>query len=86
MTTAKDHEKNNIKGEGIAGKLAASFLNSKLTPLFVITSLLLGLLAVGLTPRGPPTLRTTRLPAGDFLLLVPLQSVADQVPPTCVAP
>ena len=36
---------------GLAGHLAKSFLRSKLTPLIVLASLLLGLLAVSLTPR-----------------------------------
>ena len=36
---------------GIAGRLAKTFLRSKLTPLIVFASLLLGLLAVSLTPR-----------------------------------
>ncbi|GLH68041.1 efflux RND transporter permease subunit [Geothrix edaphica] len=36
---------------GLAGKLAQSFLRNKLTPLIVLASLLLGVLAVVLTPR-----------------------------------
>ncbi|MBP7617836.1 MAG: efflux RND transporter permease subunit, partial [Geothrix sp.] len=36
---------------GLAGGLAKGFLRSKLTPLLVFASLLLGLLAVWLTPR-----------------------------------
>lgn len=36
---------------GFAGRLAASFVNSKLTPLIIIASLLLGLFAVLKTPR-----------------------------------
>jgi len=36
---------------GIAGRLAKSFLRSKLTPLIVLASLMLGFLAVALTPR-----------------------------------
>jgi len=36
---------------GLAGKLAKGFLRSKLTPLLVLASLMLGLLAVVLTPR-----------------------------------
>jgi multidrug efflux pump subunit AcrB len=36
---------------GLAGRLAQSFLRSKLTPLIVIASLLLGVAAVWLTPR-----------------------------------
>ncbi len=36
---------------GLAGRLAKGFLRSKLTPLMVLASLMLGLLAVALTPR-----------------------------------
>jgi len=36
---------------GLAGKIARAFINSKLTPLIVIASLLLGLYAVLVTPR-----------------------------------
>jgi multidrug efflux pump subunit AcrB len=36
---------------GLAGRLAKGFLRSRLTPLLVLASLLLGLLAVTLTPR-----------------------------------
>ena len=36
---------------GLAGKLAKGFLRSKLTPLIVLASLMLGVLAVVLTPR-----------------------------------
>ncbi|HET7784719.1 MAG TPA: efflux RND transporter permease subunit, partial [Myxococcales bacterium] len=36
---------------GVAGRLAKGFLNSKLTPLSVLAAILLGVLAVALTPR-----------------------------------
>ena len=36
---------------GLAGKLAKGFLRSKLTPLIVLASLMLGILAVVITPR-----------------------------------
>ena len=36
---------------GFAGKIARAFINSKLTPLIVAASLLLGLYAVLVTPR-----------------------------------
>ena len=36
---------------GFAGKIARAFINSKLTPLIVVASLLLGLFAVKMTPR-----------------------------------
>ncbi|MBL6955292.1 MAG: efflux RND transporter permease subunit [Chlorobium phaeobacteroides] len=37
--------------EGIAGKLAKMFINSRLTPLLMITALLVGVLATSMTPR-----------------------------------
>ncbi|MBF0586393.1 efflux RND transporter permease subunit [Prosthecochloris sp. N3] len=37
--------------EGIAGKLAKLFINSKLTPLLMLTALLIGVLATFMTPR-----------------------------------
>ena len=36
---------------GIAGRLAHSFLNSKLTPLFIAASLAIGIFAVAIIPR-----------------------------------
>ena len=36
---------------GIAGRIAAAFINSKLTPLIIIASLMLGVMAVMKTPR-----------------------------------
>ena len=36
---------------GIAGRLAHSFLNSKLTPLFIAASLALGIFSVAIIPR-----------------------------------
>jgi multidrug efflux pump subunit AcrB len=36
---------------GLAGKIARAFIDSKLTPLIVIASLLLGLYAILVTPR-----------------------------------
>jgi len=36
---------------GVAGRLAAAFINSKLTPLFIIASMLLGVMAVIALPR-----------------------------------
>ena len=37
---------NNTPRLGAAGRLAAAFINSKLTPLFVVASVLLGVFAV----------------------------------------
>ncbi len=40
-----------MNGLGISGKIAKTFIRSKLTPLIVISSLLLGVFAVAVTPR-----------------------------------
>ena len=40
-----------MEGIGISGSIAKAFIKSRLTPLFIIASLLLGLLAVVVTPR-----------------------------------
>ena len=40
-----------MEGLGISGKIAKAFIRSKLTPLIVISSLLLGIFAVLITPR-----------------------------------
>jgi len=40
-----------MSGLGISGKIAKSFIQSKLTPLIVIASLLLGIFAIAVTPR-----------------------------------
>jgi multidrug efflux pump subunit AcrB len=40
-----------MEGIGISGSIAKAFIKSRLTPLFIIASLLLGLLAVIITPR-----------------------------------
>ena len=40
-----------MAGLGVAGRLAHAFLNSKLTPLFVVASLALGVFAVAIIPR-----------------------------------
>ena len=39
------------KGLGVAGRLAHTFLNSKLTPLFIVASLGIGIFAVAIIPR-----------------------------------
>ena len=36
---------------GLAGKIAHAFIDSRLTPLVIVASLLLGLFAVAMTPR-----------------------------------
>ena len=40
-----------MAGLGIAGRLAHAFLNSKLTPLFIVASLALGAFAIAIIPR-----------------------------------
>ena len=40
-----------MRSPGVAGRLAAAFVNSKLTPLFMVASMLLGLFAVVALPR-----------------------------------
>ena len=37
--------------EGIAGRIARQFINSKITPLLMVASLLVGILATLMTPR-----------------------------------
>src|SRR3954463_5225553 len=40
-----------IKSYGAAGRMAAAFIHSKLTPLFVLASMALGVLALAVLPR-----------------------------------
>ncbi len=40
-----------IKNPGFAGRIAAAFVNSRLTPLALVVSLLLGVMAISLLPR-----------------------------------
>ena len=54
---------------GFAGRLAATFANSKLTPLFIIASLLLGVFAVLKTPREE-----------EPQILIPMADVIVQMP------
>ena len=54
---------------GFAGRLAASFINSKLTPLIIITSLLLGFFAILRTPREE-----------EPQIVVPMADVITQMP------
>jgi multidrug efflux pump subunit AcrB len=44
-------DEKNKKGLGLAGSIASGFISSKLTPLIIIASLLLGAFAVMKTPR-----------------------------------
>lgn len=54
---------------GIAGRLAAAFINSKLTPLIIVASLLLGFFAVLKTPREE-----------EPQIIVPMADVLVQMP------
>jgi len=58
-----------IAGLGLAGRLAHAFLNSKLTPLFVVASLALGILSVIVIPREE-----------DPQILVPMLDIATAMP------
>lgn len=56
-------------GLGVAGRLAHAFLNSKLTPLFIVASLALGIFAVAIIPREE-----------DPQILVPMLDIATAMP------
>src|SRR5215472_876898 len=58
-----------VHGLGLAGRLAQSFLNSKLTPLFIVASLALGIFAVAIIPREE-----------DPQILVPMLDIATAMP------
>ena len=54
---------------GIAGRLARTFLNSKLTPLFIAASLAIGIFAVAIIPREE-----------EPQILVPMLDIATAMP------
>ena len=54
---------------GIAGRIAAAFINSKLTPLIIISSLVLGFFAVAKTPREEEP--QIIVPMADVLVTMP---------------
>ncbi|HVN94472.1 MAG TPA: efflux RND transporter permease subunit [Terracidiphilus sp.] len=54
---------------GLAGRLAKAFLNSKLTPLFIVTSLAIGIFAVAVIPREE-----------DPQILVPMLDITTAMP------
>jgi len=58
-----------LHGLGLAGRLAHSFLNSKLTPLFIVASLALGIFAIAIIPREE-----------DPQILVPMLDIATAMP------
>ena len=59
----------NTPRKGLAGTLAAAFVGSKLTPLLIVSSVLLGLLAIVLLPREEEP--QIRVPIADILLAMP---------------
>jgi multidrug efflux pump subunit AcrB len=62
-------ENNGMHSLGVAGRLAKTFLSSKLTPLFILASLALGILAVAIIPREE-----------DPQILVPMLDIATAMP------
>jgi len=54
---------------GIAGRIAAAFIHSKLTPLVVVSSVLLGLLAVVMLPREEEP--QIKVPVVDVMVAMP---------------
>jgi multidrug efflux pump subunit AcrB len=58
-----------MAGLGLAGRIAHAFLNSKLTPLFIVTALALGVLAVAVIPREE-----------DPQILVPMLDIVTVMP------
>jgi len=62
-------ENTSSNGLGLAGRLAHTFLNSKLTPLFIAASLALGVFAVAIIPREE-----------DPQILVPMLDIATAMP------
>jgi multidrug efflux pump subunit AcrB len=80
------------QSQGIAGRISAAFLNSKLTPLFIAASLLLGAFAVAVIPREeepqivvPMLDITTTLPGAspteiEQRISVPIEKLIRQIP------
>ncbi len=69
--------------QGLAGMLAKAFVDSKLTPLFILASVLLGLLAVSLLPREEEP--QIKVPMVDVMVGVPGFS-AEEVEKRVTAP
>ncbi len=81
-----------MKNPGVAGRIAGAFLNSKLTPLFIVASLLVGVLAVVVIPREeepqivvPMLDVTTSMPGSspeeiEQRITTPLESVLREIP------
>lgn len=64
-----EHHSNAAKNQGLAGALAKGFIKSKLTPLLIIASILLGVLAVSLLPREEEP--QIKVPMIDVMVAVP---------------
>ena len=76
-------EDGGYRPQGIAGKLGAMFINSKLTPIVVIASIMLGLFAVFMLPREEEP--QIKVPMVDVFLQLPGAS-ADEVERRLVSP
>jgi multidrug efflux pump subunit AcrB len=70
-----DDAENPSKPHGIAGLLASMFLNSKLTPLFIVASLVVGLFAVLAIPREEDP--QIQVPMLDVMTAMPGASPAE---------
>ena len=62
-------EDGGYRPQGIAGKLGAMFINSKLTPIVVIASILLGLFSVFMLPREEEP--QIKVPMIDVMVTMP---------------
>ncbi len=60
---------NSNKDKGFAGHLASAFINSKLTPIIIIASLLLGFLAINILPREEEP--QIKVPMIDVMVAMP---------------
>ena len=60
---------------GIAGRIAAAFINSKLTPLIIVASVLLGAAAVALLPREEEP--QIKVPMIDVIVAMPGSSARE---------
>jgi multidrug efflux pump subunit AcrB len=63
------HDSDSHKSQGLAGGLARMFIDSKLTPLFILASVLLGVLAISLLPREEEP--QIKVPMIDVMVGVP---------------
>ncbi len=79
----KHRNPNAPASQGLAGALARMFVDSKLTPLFIMASVLLGLLAVSLLPREEEP--QIKVPMVDVMVGVPGFS-AEEVEKRVAAP